>query len=294
MPEPYGPVPFYEWSYSWLSLAPLLATFLAFILLLFEAWFVTTIFSRHELVQKNSSVSALIFIVFMSLHPEMMTMTPASFSLLFLLIILYQLLIYYNKPEHLDRVYIAGFLTAIAGLFDTAMNLWFLFILVALIVIRAANWRAWLASLTGFLTPLIYICAYAFWFDRLPALFQSYVTFFEKPEGLQFALPPGFLIVGIPALILIIWALLAPVAISDKAVETRAKANVVYWVFFFTLATMPFTGNHHLSHLLLALPVLSLIISRTILGLRKFKFSEIMLLIFFLLILGNNFFYTFF
>jgi hypothetical protein len=288
MPEPEGPVPFYEWVYSMLQAYPSTASILAFFLLLFEAWFVTTIFSRHELVPKNSSVSALIFILFMSLHPVMMTITPATIALLLQLIILYHLLIYYNKPEHLDRVYIAGFFTALAGLFDTALNLWFVFILVALVVIRAANWRAWLAAFTGFLTPLIYVAAYAFWVDRFPELYRMYVAFFSNPSVLPFIIPPGFLTVAIPALLLIGVAWMTPVTASDKAVETRAKSNVVYWIFFFTIATIPFQGNYDISHFLLALPVISLLISRTLLGLKRQRMAEIMMLIYFFLTLGNN------
>jgi hypothetical protein len=63
----------------------------------------------------------------------------------------------------------------------------------------------------------------------------------------------------------------------------------VFWTIFFSIATVVYAGQHVLVHVVLAMPVISLLITRTLLGLKKTKVVEIFLLIYFLVILVNNY-----
>jgi hypothetical protein len=289
MPAPEGPAPFYQILYDLLHLYPRISSIIAFILLLFETYFFAGICNKHELVLKNSSLTAVSFIVLMSFYPELLTITPASIALFFNLIILYHLLIYYNKPEHLDRVYVSGFFTGISGLFYIPMNAWFLFILVALIVSRVSNWRAWFAALTGFVTPLIYLAVFAFWNDQFRNTIDSYTLYFSNISLHSYYIPVDFRIIGGLTLLLALWAMVMPLSSIDKAVETRAKLNVVFWTIFFCIATVVYAGQQMLVHVVLAMPVISLLITRTLLGLKKTRVAEIFLLVYFLVILANNY-----
>ena len=130
MPAPEGPVPLYSLIYLTLSNFPLLSTIFGFCLVLAETYWLTRILSRHELVLKNSSLSALIFLVMMSFLPGQLTLNPINIALGFMILILYHLLISYNKPEHLDRIFAAGFFTAVASMFFLPFIFWFVFVII--------------------------------------------------------------------------------------------------------------------------------------------------------------------
>jgi hypothetical protein len=288
MPVPDGEIPLYSLLYNILNGFPLIATLIAFILVLAETYFVAAMFSRHELVLKNSSLSALVFIVMMSFYPTLLTLTPVNISVGFLIIILHQILIYYNKPEHLDRVFIAGFTTSIASLFYLPFILWFAFILISLLVCRAGNWRAWMAAFIGLATPFFYLAVWTYWQDDFIGVFGQYLEFFKKIEFFPNPFNVGYYILGSYTLFLSVWGILFHQKATDKVVEIRAKSNVLLWTFFFVLASFLYARSMAAFNIALAFPALTMVITRTLTGLKKTRVAETILLIYFLMVLVNN------
>ena len=288
IPYPDGPVPLYQLLFSRLFDFRLLCTILGFILVMTETYFLTSMFSRHELVLKNSSLPALIFIVLMSFLPEQLTLTPVNISVGFVIIILYHLLIYYNKPEHLDRVFISGFFVSVGSMFYLPFFLWFVFVIISLLVCRAANWRAWMAAFIGLVTPYIYLVVWFFWQDGLPEAMNSYIAFFSHIVLLQNQFNTDFYVLGGFTLILALWGVMFYGKGSDKIVETRAKSNVVLWTLFFVIISFLYARSLTVYNVILAIPALTMVITRTLTGIKKIRFAEIMLLTYFLMILINN------
>ena len=117
MPAPDGPVPLYGLIYSLLYNSPHLACILGFILTLLSAFLLNRLLTENEVVLKNSSLSALIFIGLMSYFPFFLTLHQLSIVSFFLLMILERLYKSYSKSESLELNYVAGFLIGIASLF---------------------------------------------------------------------------------------------------------------------------------------------------------------------------------
>lgn len=292
MPLPGTQAPFYRFLYNFLAGHQTIAVILGFLVVNFETYFLNYILNRHELIPKNSSLAALVFLVMMSSSAAFLILNPVNISLVFILFVLHHLLIYYNKPDHLDRVYIAGFFITLASLFYFPMTIWFVFVLVSLIICRAANWRAWLAVIAGFVTPYLYVMAYLFWNDSLAETLNAFLLYCSNIRITAVALPQGLLIPVICSSLIFLWTLIIPMKDSDKAVETRAKMNVVTWTLIFAILSLPLSGSHLIYHGMLAIPLISVIIARKIQGMKKKRYMEFALLLYFFSLFGNNLFFA--
>jgi hypothetical protein len=290
MPAPEGPVPLYSLVYNIFINMPLTATIIGFFLVLTETYWLTRILSQHELVLKNSSLSALVFLVMMSFLPGQLTLNPINIALGFMILILYHLLISYNKPEHLDRIFAAGFFTAIASMFYLPFILWFIFVVISFLVFRAGNWRAWMAAFIGLLTPFIYLAVWYLWQDDLiasalefPAFFTN-ILVFPNPFHTDFYLLCGFTV------LLALWGIFLFRSGPEKTVEIRSKTNILLWTIVFTLLSFLFSRSMAIFHPALAMPALAMVITGTLVGLKKVRVAEIILLVYFFSVLFNNLF----
>jgi hypothetical protein len=290
MPAPEGPVPLYAFLYDIFQGLPLLSTVLGFCLVLAETYWLTRILSKHELVLKNSSLSAMIFLVMLSFLPGQLTLNPINITLGFMILILYHLLISYNKPEHLDRIFAAGFFTAIGSMFYLPFILWFVFVIISFLIFRAGNWRAWMAAVIGLITPFLYLAVWYFWQDELLVnaikipLFFSQILVFPNPFHADFYVLCGF------TLLLALWGIFLFRSGPEKTVEIRSKTNILLWTLVFTLLSFVFSRSLAIFHPALAMPALAMVITGTLIGLKKTRVAEIILLVYFLSVLINNLF----
>ncbi len=289
MPIPLGPVPFYQLIYHLFHAHPLLPIILGFILVLGEAYWLTEILNRHDLILKNSSLSALVFFVLMSFNPDQLILNPVNISVSFLLMILHHLLISYKKPEHLDRIYAAGFFTSTAALFYFPFLFWFGFILISFILFRSGNWRQWVGSFIGLVTPFIFLAVYYLWFDQLEDRTNEYITAIRQVLVFPNPFQSDFWILGGYSLILALFGLYklwnGPL---ERTAEVRAKINIVIWMIPFTIFSFGFSGTLAVYHPALAMPAFTLALTSALTGLKKTKLLESILLFYFLAVLANN------
>ena len=289
MPLPDGPVPLYRLVYSLFHEVPRLAVILGFLLVLGETYWLTEILNRQNLVLKNSSLSALVFFVLMSLNPEQLTLNPVNLAVFFLINILHHLFISYNKPEHLDRIFAAGFYTALGAWCYFPFIFWFGFILVSFVLFRSVNWRQWAGSFIGLVTPFIFLSVYYLWFDNLGIRISEFQTAISQvlvfPNPFQY----DFWVLGGFTLLLAIFGFYklrsGPM---EKTVEVRAKINIVIWMIPFTIFSFGFSRALAVYHPILAMPAFTLILTTALTGLKKMRTVEVILLIYFLAILANN------
>ncbi|MCK9423354.1 MAG: hypothetical protein M0Q38_12220 [Bacteroidales bacterium] len=289
MPPPDGPVLLYSLLYDLLRESPLLATVLGFFLVCGETYFFSLILNKNELTLKNSSLSALVFLVLMSLLPGQLTLTPTTIALLFILLVLHHLLIIYSKPEHFDRVFAAGFFTALASFFYIPVLFWFGFVIVSFLIFRSGAWREWIASTIGLLTPFIYLSVFYLWNDELVLRAREYPDFFRRVLFYPNPFHSDFWITEGVVILLTIWGIVKLWRSSmEKTVELRAKFNLFIWILVFTILSFAFARSLAVYHPALTTPALAMIITYVLTSLKKTRAVEIILLILFILLLINN------
>ncbi|MEI6456096.1 MAG: hypothetical protein WCO93_07390 [bacterium] len=292
IPPPYGPVPLYDLLYSLIHNLPLLSVILGFILVVVEMYWLNQILSGHELVQKNSSLAALIFILVMSFYPEALILNPVNINVLLLLVIIYNLMISYKKPEHLDRIFAAGFFTSVASMFYFPFIIWCGLIFISFVLFRSGKWRQWISALLGLLTPYLYLAVTYFWYDQLTEKINAYVEFFHKIFVFPNPFQIDFLILGGMTLLSGLYGLSVlfsgPV---EKTVEIRAKMNLFLWTIPFSILTFFLSGPMAIFHPLTAAPAFSLVIVSALQGIRKPARVEWFLWLYFFMILANTLYF---
>lgn len=252
MPLPDGPVPLYSILYRWLSDIPYLAMGIGFLLVTVQAFWLNYIVLRHELVPQNTSLAALLLLLFLSLLPPYLTLTPVNIATLFLLFILRALLEAYNQNEPIELVYTAGFFVALSSFFFLPSLLFFGFLLICFLVYRSMRWREWVSSLIGLATPFLYLLVVYFFTDRLPEMLALYAGFFRK---VTVSIPVtgwhSWLLLGFLGLFTLLGLWNAFRHSGEKTVELRKKNIVLLWMLVWSMLAALYANS-----LLVYLPAL--------------------------------------
>ncbi|MBL7137383.1 MAG: hypothetical protein ISS17_01235 [Bacteroidales bacterium] len=278
MPPPDGPVPLYSLLYDWLSGFPYIAMAVGFLLVIFQAIWFNYIVSRRDLVPHNTSLAALLFLLFISLIPSYLTLTPVNITTFFLLFILRALLEAYNQSEPVELVYTAGFFVALSSFFYLPSLLFYGFLLIFFLIYRSLKWREWVSSLIGLATPFLYLVVLYFLTDRISGLPALYTDFFGQViltipevgwrEWILFSLLGLFTILGLQDTLR---------HIGEKTVELRKKNVVLLWMLFWSLLTIFYAHALHLYHLGLLSICLAVFVTNFYMHLRRPFWFELLL-----------------
>ena len=116
-------------------------------------------------------------------------------------------------------------------------------------------------------------------------LFFSRLLVFPNPFHTDFWILSGF------TLLLAFWGIITfrtgPV---EKTVEIRAKTNILLWTLVFTLISFTYARSMAIFHPALAMPAMAMVITGTLTHLKKTRFAEMILLVYFFAVLLNNLF----
>ncbi|MEI6889318.1 MAG: hypothetical protein ACOYM0_05055 [Bacteroidales bacterium] len=293
VPSPEGPVPLYTLLYSLLGSLPHLAVITGFVLVLIETWLLNELFNKHELVLKNSSLSALVFIIIMSSSPVYLTIHPLNICTLLSIILLGNLMKSYSKASNLDLVFSAGFLAAVGSFFYFPYVLMLAILPVSFILFRSGKWREWVTAAIGFFTPFMFLSVYYFITDQLANQAVVYKKMIASLFFYPIHLHSDDWIIGIASLVLAAWGLYYLLkGPMEKTAEIRAKTYLVVWLVVISILSVIYSTTLVAYHLILLFPSLSLLLTSTFLGMKKKKWAEIIFFFYFLLILFNSYFYN--
>ncbi len=289
MPLPDGPVPLYSILFNWLSGIPHLALATGFLLILFEAVLLNYIYSKHDLIRHNTSLAALLFLLFISCIPPFLTLTPINITILFLLFILNALLKAFNQVEPVELIFTAGFFISLASFFYLPSILLYGFLLICILVYRSMHWREWVSSLIGLVTPYLFLIVIYFLADQLPALVEMYSDYFSQ---LSFCFPVlstyNWIMIGLAGLFALLGLWDTVKHMSEKTVELRKKTIVMLWMLFWILLTLIFSGIFQLYHMGLTAICLALFVTNFYLNLKKPFLFQLLLWLFILAIFANT------
>lgn len=226
-------MPLYELIAGKLVVIPWLATIIALLLVLGEAFLLNYIVNENEVLTKQTYLPALFYLVFMSNNNNMLLLHPPLFANLFILFALNKLFSSYRKDNAFSQAFDAGFLISIATLFYFPYIIFFPLLGVALILLRPFNWHEWLISFIGSLIPYVFTITYYFWNDILDYLFYDKMFFLfvhEKPKlnltgSFYFTMSIGWLI-----LLLSLGKMFQGVGIGSQ--KTKKSIILLVWFFF--------------------------------------------------------------
>ena len=237
-----GFAPLYMLFYEWLQPLPLVATIIAYVLVVLEGIYLNMVLTRSKMVPFNSLMPALIYIVTMSFAPHALTLTPYILAAPCVIATLNQLLILDKMNISNDNILNASFLSALATLFCLPCLVLILFVVIGLMVHSQYRWRCWLMVLIGYIGPLVVAATFYFLTDRL--YYISYIT-------LNDILNPNFLIKrssGLAAFNNVIFVILITLSglmtfsrIREHSVVFRRNAEIILVLFFVLAVSLCYT-----------------------------------------------------
>lgn len=151
---------------------PLLASILAYLLLLVEGLFFNVVLAKHKLVTNASLMPMFVYVTLFSAM-QVQTITPILISNLFILIALNNLLSCDNIKTCQDKIFRASAMISIAGMFDSLYLYFILLIPLVLIIYKIYYWREWVTVILGFILPQIALFLYYFFVDGLDVFLYS-------------------------------------------------------------------------------------------------------------------------
>jgi hypothetical protein len=289
MPPPEGLVPLYRLIYFLLSAYPVIGAITGFILATVCAFLLNHLLDKNDLIIKNTSLTAFIFIILISYFPSFLTLNPVLISLLFLLMILKRLNESYGRSEPLDLFYATGFLGSIGSFFYMPFSFIWLYLVFSLVILRSTSWREYMSLLIGLFTPFMFLAVYYYWVDMLEVRVMEFVHSFH----IQFmpAFQGSAIYIGL-SIVVILFFLVAYLSYiyrpPERTIEVRRKSLLLFWIIGLTVITSPFaTGllNYHFE--LLFIPS-SWLISYYLLQKKKSFWKEVVFLLLIVTILLNN------
>lgn len=181
--------PLFTFLQSILPVGSIVVSVLAFIILLIEALYLNHVLIKHELVAKNTLITAFVYIILMSQSPQALTLNPALCAAFFMIPALDLILGTYGDADPTGNVFNAALLLGIASLFYFAFVFLVLVLFLSLVVFGTFNLRIFLVSLAGLLTVYLYVIVYYFLIDHTGGQAEIYLDWFISIPKLNLEFP---------------------------------------------------------------------------------------------------------
>jgi hypothetical protein len=147
------------WITSFNAHYRVLAMLIALLIILTNAFLLIQLNTIHIFIPLRTQLPALFYIVLTAGFNPTHQLTPALVDSLIVIIILFRLFVTYKSDGPSVNFLDTGFLIAIASMIYFPAILLFLFLIVALIMLRPLNWREWVYIFLGLLLPYLFLAS---------------------------------------------------------------------------------------------------------------------------------------
>ncbi|MCG3165491.1 MAG: hypothetical protein POELPBGB_01254 [Bacteroidia bacterium] len=262
---------------------PVLSEVIAFVLVLFQSFYINHIINKHDLREsreRSNFLAALFGIVLLSVFPAFRTLLPQHFAGIFLLLMLDRIFDSYRKETAYSHCFDAGFFVGIASLFYFPSVLFFILVWTAFVVLRPFNWREWVISFSGFIIPWLMTITYYFWFDTLGDFINYRIGSSFSASYFSFGKPDNAQLIFIFLLLMLFPALANFLRLmSSGKIKTNKFLLLFMWFLLIAVASAFIFPVGSYTHFTLAAIPLSVIYSNWFLSLKKAWISESLFLI---------------
>jgi hypothetical protein len=218
------------------------------IIVFFISMIANIIVMKYRVSRDQSLFPALMFALASSLSLQMLSLSPALISNLFLGLALINLVNIYKKPIVAGQLLNAGFLLAISQLFYASSIVFLVLGITAIIVLRSPKIPEYLQYLTGWISVYFLLFTVLFWYDAT-ALLQQQFNFGLAFDSL-FGKTGWFNTIG--QIILVLWVIISIISFQSFTMKKNLQAiknlTIVYWIFFCGFISLFFADKIEAEH----------------------------------------------
>jgi hypothetical protein len=285
--------PLYKLLISGIGNHPFLITLISFILIFCEALLINYIVEKNEIIDTTTYLPALIYIILMSLQPEMFSLHPIIIANLFILFALHKLMQTYRKETAFSEAFDTGFFISLACLFYIPSMIFIILLWIGLIIIRPFIWREWAISFIGLLLPWTYLIFAYFWYERLDmlqydALYYTLIVPAKSFSNIHFSIAQYFQVV-----LLLVAAFFTAGRFSRDfnkgTVRLRSNLSVILYFFILAIISLVLAPKYSIAYLsFLSIPF-SILFSSYLLFAKKEWIAEVLFILLIISVFINQF-----
>lgn len=206
------------WSIVWTSLA-------ALVIQLFLAIRGARLFNNHAFADKNTYITALVLPTMLALLPNFYYLDSVSISLVFLLLILFQLFHLQQNTDGRKVIFNSGIFLGIAITFSPPMAFALPFVYLMVLVIRPFILREFVLLITGTILPLIYLGLFV-WYKDIPIDLD-----YQAPEETLESFPlEGLAILTSFALMFLFAVLAVSSGALKSSIRSKRLTRMLLWL----------------------------------------------------------------
>ena len=264
---------------------------LAFIFIILQALFLNFVVNRHKLLEEQTLLIALSYILVSALFYEFNMLSPPLLAAFFVIWSADKIL-GIHKIEKADmEIFDAGLLIAVASLFYLPAALLLIWLFISLSIQRAFNPREWIVALVGFLVPFFLAFTYFFWFDDLNYYFGEYLFINWSAIIVDISFD-SFFYTKIGALLIVsIWFLMNMLQVTSTGnIQIRKYNTMVISLLLLIIGALALQPDITITHFYLTLIPLAVIFGYSFILPGQIEIMEIPHLLIILTILITQYF----
>jgi hypothetical protein len=139
---------------------------IAFSIMIFAAFALVQLNTKHILIKYRSYLPALFFILLSSSFLPLQRINPAVFATVLLILAIDSLFSSYENKRPINNFFMAGFYISVASLFYFPAIFYIFLVIISLIIFNLFRVKEWLSALFGFLTPWFFALFYYYFFQN--------------------------------------------------------------------------------------------------------------------------------
>ena len=251
-----------------------------------ESLLVNRIINSYRVTTKKNYLGGVMFVIFTSLVPECMVLSPALVAALILLLCIDKIF-ELAKPEKLyGHIFDLGFLSGLAMLFYFPSIYFLIFVSIGFFMMKSVTFRERVMIFTGFFCVLAVVFTVYFWFDSLPEMVLDMVN-------IQYRVPFSFSKFTDWQIADLIWILAitlyvlgnVPRLLFSTVIQTRKYVSILIIGAGLSLLATFIAFNFNLSHLVFLLTSLSILYAFYFVETKTNLFNEILFIVLILSVL---------
>ena len=238
-------MPLFDQLTRWLIDFPRIAALFGILLVISEAFLLNYIVNENEVLNKQTYLPALMYIVLLSCSPVLLRLHPLLFSNLFLMLSINKLFGTYRQNTAFSQVFDSAFFVGLATLFYLPALVFFPVIWLSLLALRPFIWREWIIALIGLITPFFFILAYYYLIDKLDLFGYRLAATGTFDLFLPYKITGGgkFLI-SVLGLLFILSVLKVIIGLEGSKIKTKRTLLVLMVFMFIAIIITKFSYQH--------------------------------------------------
>ena len=263
-------------------------TVLVFVVFGLSALFFNSMLSVNQLVTRNSSIGAFIFVLCICCVPIKDEYYPFLLAIPFIMMVIQTFYLIYQVEKPEPYLMNAGFFLALASMFYFPSIILIIWMLIAMLVMDFRDPKHFLIPIIGFFVPyfILFVC---FYFNHtLVEKFNDYILAFNEIGFEKLGVNTADWMVLVIAFALTWLSIM--VILSDKtdnAVATMKKVSITIWLFFFGFM-MLFMQKPVMFNGLIFI-VMAVFVSMVLCYVKKTKIVDIVIIVLMVAIIANQY-----